>query len=88
MESVTASSAGDESRRNWAVLGSYVFMALFKGMGQSDAEKNALNVRYTGTRTLWVQDSIRYEYAGCTLDLLGLISLNKDALILRPSLGK
>lgn len=88
MESVTASSAGDESRRNWAVFGSYVFMALFKGMGQSDAEKNALNVRYTGTRTLWVQDSIRYEYAGCTLDLLGLISLNKDALILRPSLGK
>jgi len=88
MESVTASSAGDESRRNWAILGSYIFMSLFKGMGQSDAEKNVLNIRYTGNRTLWTQDDLRYEYAGSTLDLLGLLSLNKDALVLRPSLGK
>lgn len=88
MESVTASSAGDESRRNWAILGSYIFMSLFKGMGQSDAEKNVLNIRYTGNRTLWVQDEMRYEYASNTLDLLGLISLNRDAMILRPSLGK
>ena len=88
MESLTASSAGDESRRNWAILGSYIFMSLFKGMGQSDAEKNVLNIRYTGDRTLWTQDYLRYEYAGSTLDLFGLLSLNKDALVLRPSLGK
>ncbi len=88
MESINAASAGDLSKKNWAVLGSYIFMALFKDMGQSDAEKNVLNIRYSNDRTLWTQDDLRYEYAGKILDLLGLISLNKDALILRPAKGK
>ncbi len=86
MESAAASSASDESIRNWGIVGSYVFMSLFKDMGQSEAEKDVLDVRYTGNRTLWTRDEMRWEYASNIWDIMGLLSINRDALILRPSM--
>ncbi|MCR5336481.1 MAG: hypothetical protein K6E42_08015 [Synergistes sp.] len=86
IESGAAIDADDKSIRNWTILCSYVLMSLFKNLEQSEAEKSVLDIRFTGDRTLWVRDDIRFELATCNVNLFGLVSINKDALIIRPSL--
>ena len=83
LETTAAQSAGEDSIKNWGIVGSYIFMALFGDMQQSEAEKSVVDLRYDSGRTLWTRDGIRYEYAGCVINLMNILSVGKDYIVFR-----
>lgn len=87
LEGPYTKSSGTEGLTNWAIVGAAIFTSLFKDMNKDDAEKMAVRLRYSGDRTLWTQDGMRFEYAGYEGTLLGLITITYDAMIIRPSKG-
>lgn len=87
MENTTASIASNDDKKNWAILGSYIFMSLFKDQDQNEAEKTVMNIRFNADKTYGRKDLIRFEYASKPNDLLKIgIYVNFDAMIIRPVL--
>lgn len=85
IEGLSPIGSNEKTNRSWVILGSYIFMSLMADLSQSEAEKTVADLRYTKDRTLWVRNSIRYEYASSETNLLDLLKISKDLLIIRPN---
>lgn len=85
IEGMPAIISNEKVGRDWGIIGSYVFMSLFEGMTQSEAEDLVVGIRHSDGRTLWTQDCIKYEYASYVVNLMGLVSLEYDVLLIRAS---
>ena len=87
IEGMKASIVNNDEKMNYGIVSSYVFMSLFKGMNQSEAEKTVLNIRFNADRSFGKRDGIRFEYASKPKDCLGIgVYVDYDAIIIRPIL--
>ena len=62
-------------------------MSLFEGMEQSEAEKCILKMLFGEDSTLWTREGLRCEYANSRINFGGLLTINRDNIIIRPLKG-
>ena len=79
--------ADEGKKETWAIIGSYILMSLFEGMEQSEAEKCILKMLFGEDSTLWTREGLRCEYANSRINFGGLLTINRDNIIIRPLKG-